>query len=239
MENKRIIGTKISKNECAYYYIDIPIKGIVKEKNDSNIICLNDGFQDLYITLPMDFDRISINNEIELFVRIETYDRDLIKMRGYLNIDLMKYLYERLANVLGVGVFGGSSIINMFIEKGNDPIIGIEQAINNEDVALFHMANGIGSKTAGKIVLELRDKPIPQFVMDIIAKGGIDKEGLDNECLNNDTKEMSNPQKEAIEILKSLGFLSEDINTVLNKMTIDSDWDSMYIVQNAISMLQK
>ena len=159
-------------------------------------------------------------------------------MIGYLNRDLMKYIYERLCTVSGVGPSGGGSLINRFIEKGIDPIIGIEQAINNEDVDLIHKA-GIGSRTAEKVVLELKESPMPQFVIDIIAKGGIAKEEVDKGSLNNDIKEIPVQQKEAVEILKSLGFLSGDINTVLNNMKIDSSWNSMDIVQNAISLLQK
>ncbi len=176
MTYHRIIGMTNGKETGFYKYIDLAMKGVVKEKSNFGSIYLNDGFQDFYIWIPVDRDRIVIGDEIDLYIRTISYDDESIRLFGFLNLDIMKYVFERMGDIPGIAPNGIASIMNMFIENGTDPIIGIEVAAYNNDAHLFSLANGIGSETAERIVSYLKNTPLPQFVKEIIQRGGIDKE---------------------------------------------------------------
>lgn len=86
---------------------------------------------------------------------------DDISLYGFHNRDNLE-IFERLITVSGVGAKGAMSIIST-LEAAE-----LKRAIAFEDAKEISRANGIGKKTAERIILELKDKlaktDIPAYV---------------------------------------------------------------------------
>ena len=86
---------------------------------------------------------------------------DDISLYGFHNRDNLE-IFERLITVSGVGAKGAMSILST-LEAAE-----LKRAIAFEDVKEISRANGIGKKTAERIILELKDKlaktDIPAYV---------------------------------------------------------------------------
>ena len=86
---------------------------------------------------------------------------DDISLYGFHNIDNLE-IFERLITVSGVGAKGAMSILST-LEAAE-----LKRAIAFEDAKEISRANGIGKKTAERIILELKDKlaktDIPAYV---------------------------------------------------------------------------
>lgn len=76
---------------------------------------------------------------------------DDMKLYGFHNKDSLE-LFEKLITVSGVGAKGAMSIIGTFSADE------LKRAIAFEDAKEISRANGIGKKTAERIILELKDK---------------------------------------------------------------------------------
>lgn len=104
-----------------------------------------------------------------------------------------KNMFERLIGISGVGPKAGMAILSSMTL--ND----IATAILSADARAFSKVNGIGPKTAGRIVLELKDK------IDV-------SEAIGGEIL---ASAESTPVAEAMEALISLGYeKSEAVSAV-------------------------
>jgi len=112
-------------------------------------------------------------------------------------------LYKMLINVSGIGPKMGISILSVM--DAND----VRSAIMLQDAKLLSSAPGIGAKTAGRIILELKDRIKPE---DIIfadhSKGNDAHMGI---------------RAEAYEALIGLGISPAKANTALNSVNIDED----------------
>ena len=99
--------------------------------------------------------------------------------------------FKKLITVSGVGAKAAISILSAFsIEQ-------LQQAIVFEDVKTLTKANGIGKKTAERIVLELKDK--------FSASGGADNDvSADGEGAA--TGSVSDSRSEAVSALIALGY---------------------------------
>lgn len=76
---------------------------------------------------------------------------DDISLYGFKQREELDY-FLKLLNVSGVGPKGALAVLTLF-EPGE-----LGQAIVNEDLTALTRAPGIGKKTAGRIILELKDK---------------------------------------------------------------------------------
>ncbi|MCB0836415.1 MAG: Holliday junction branch migration protein RuvA [Bacteroidetes bacterium] len=111
-----------------------------------------------------------------------------------------KLLFEQLISVSGVG---GNTAVTILSSISADDLF---TAIQNEDVTTLKRVKGIGAKTAGRIILELRDKISIEGV-EIVAGVGSQTSGHN--------------KAEALNALASLGFpknqMSKKIDEILQK----------------------
>lgn len=122
-------------------------------------------------------------------------------------------VFMRLINVRGVGP---KSALNILGSISGAQMI---EAIENDDIKRLKMLPGIGAKTAGQIVLDLKGK----FV-------------------SIDTKEtnVDNPVwKETEEALLSMGFKAGQLNGVAKELARKQDLDTSQMLQQALRLLAK
>lgn len=87
---------------------------------------------------------------IKVFTKMIMREDD-VSLYGFSHRDDLK-LFEQLITVNGVGARAALSILSIL------PSEEIKKAIVYQDTALLTRANGVGKKTADRIVLELKDK---------------------------------------------------------------------------------
>ena len=132
-----------------------------------------------------------LGEEVVLYTHLIVREDDL-SLYGFAT-EQEKNMFERLIGISGVGPKAGMAILSSMTL--ND----IATAILSADARAFSKVNGIGPKTAGRIVLELKDK------IDV-------SEAVGGEIL---ASAESAPVAEAMEALISLGYeKSEAVSAV-------------------------
>ena len=113
-----------------------------------------------------------------------------------------KSMFERLISVSGVGPKAGLAILSQMT------IGEIAQALLTADTRAFSRVNGIGPKTAGRIVLELKDKVNIEdavFAPEQLGTGG------------------ATPQGEAVEALMGIGYTKAEAVGAVNAVSALAD----------------
>ncbi|MDD2217118.1 MAG: Holliday junction branch migration protein RuvA [Eubacteriales bacterium] len=127
------------------------IKGTLSEKLENSVIVDNGGIG--YEIFVPDNSNVYLINEKES-VKLYTYmavREDDMSLYGFSDKEGLK-LFRLLITVSGVGAKAGMALLSAM------PPAELRKAIAFEDTALLTKANGIGKKTAQRIVLELKDK---------------------------------------------------------------------------------
>lgn len=120
-------------------------------------------------------------------------------------------LFELLITVNGVGAKAGMSIM------GTLPPSALKRAIATGDVKAISAANGVGKKTAERIILELKDKV-----------GSFDEEISDGEGLYIPT---SDERDEAVTALMALGYTKNEATSAVGKVKDENLTCEDYIKQ--------
>jgi len=107
---------------------------------------------------------IAGQTEIELYTH--TYVReDTLALYGFLEIDELE-MFELLISISGIGPKAALSILTIANPKT------IRTAILNDDESILTRVSGIGKKTAGRVILELKNKVVdmPAYEKNQISK---------------------------------------------------------------------
>ena len=160
-------------------------------------------------------------------VKVHTYYRvmeDDISIFGFNTSEELR-LFELLISVSGVGAKTAITMLGT-MEPGDFAI-----AIITEDINTLKKLPGIGAKTAGRIVLELKDKLKKERQIEelSVAVDGINKIKT---VVEKDTK-----LEEAFTALQVLGYNSKDIEKVMER--IDSSLSLEEIIRAGIKELAK
>jgi Holliday junction DNA helicase RuvA len=199
------------------------IKGEIADITEDNLVleCNNIGYN---IRIPY-----SVAQKlpgIGATVKIYTYTsvrEDAFNLFGFLSRDDLE-IYKMLIAVNGIGPKGALSILSAM--SADD----LRFAIISGDSKAISKAQGIGNKSAERIILELKDK-IKMFSIedasDNIAVSGV--------IAGND---MSNPARnEAIEALTALGYSPTEALKAIKQVEISEDMDSGAILKAALKFI--
>ena len=126
------------------------IKGLLIEKSPTEVVIEVNGIgYSINISLNT-FSKLGNNESIKLFTH-QIIKEDSHSLYGFFEKS-ERFLFVKLISVSGVGA---STARTMLSSLSPNEIIS---AISNGDVKLIQSIKGIGSKTAQRIILELRDK---------------------------------------------------------------------------------
>lgn len=166
----------IERSDKMYEYI----KGIYIGFSKDYLVLENNDIGYKIYTSGNTIANIKANGEkIKLFTK-QIVREDFIGLYGFLTDEELE-LFDILLSVNGVGPKAALSILSLSSPQG------IKKIIVNEDVKILVKAQGIGAKTAKRILLELKDK----F-------------NIEND--NNDIEGFEDVEREIIEALMSLGY---------------------------------
>lgn len=146
---------------------------------------------------------------------------DSIKLFGFIDAS-EKEFFLLLTSVQGVGSKGAFSLLSTFSQSD------LSLAIASGDGKTISKANGIGAKTALRIITELKDKVENCLVENV------------NNCVVN-TSSNNSISNDAISALVNLGYAKMDVAVVVSKIIKKSSDDVSFdrIVREALKELSK
>jgi Holliday junction DNA helicase RuvA len=158
-------------------------------------------------------------------VKIYTYTsvkEDAFNLFGFLSKDDLE-VYKMLIAVNGIGPKGALSILSAM--SADD----LRFAIISGDAKAIAKAQGVGNKSAERIILELKDK-IKMFGADDSIDSGIVGEELAADTSNQ-------ARNEAIEALTALGYSPSDALKAVKRADITDDMDSGAILKATLKVI--
>lgn len=192
-------------------------KGIIADKEeDALIIDVNNiGYR---IYCPKD---MIINHLGGESITVYTYTcvrEDAFILYGFGSKEDLE-LFKLLITVSGIGPKMGLGILSVM------DCNSIRSAIISQNAKLLSSAPGIGAKTAGRIILELKDKINPADIINSLAKE------------NNENSKVLAIRNEAYEALVGLGISPLNANNALNQVEIDENSKIEVVIKQLLSKL--
>lgn len=194
------------------------IKGTLVKKNPTSVIVDVGGIRlGIPITLAT-FEKIpNPNQPVELLTYLHVRE-DIMVLYGFYD-DHERDVFMQLNSISGIGPRSAMNILS-----GTDPI-EFKKKIIDSDVASLTSIPGIGTKTAKRIIVELKDKFTDQDT-------GSD---LDFLLVSDDKDKIDDVMK----VLVSLGYKRSAINQVIKKLVTEDDLDDNIedIIKGALKLL--
>lgn len=187
------------------------VSGIVEYVDTEKVVVDNNG---IGIAVFMTNDDLSVIGEGEE-IKIHTYfnvKEDAMQLYGFLNKESLE-LFKLLLTVSKVGPKGALSILSTC------PAEMLKMAIVSGDSKTIATANGIGAKTAERVVLELKDKIEIEGVEDIVA----DSSSVDS-ALTNDV----------VDALVELGYSKSESLSTVKRIELSEDMSEEDILKKAL-----
>lgn len=196
------------------------IKGEIIDISEDNLVleCNNIGYN---IRIPLSVAQRLPG--IGATVKIYTYTsvrEDAFNLFGFLSKDDLE-IYKKLIAVNGIGPKGALSILSAM--SADD----LRFAILSGDAAAIAKAQGVGKKSAERIILELRDK------VQFMGSAATDLEVL----TSSDTTAETNAKNEAIEALTSLGYSPSDALRAVRQIELTEDMDAGTVLKQALKII--
>ena len=189
------------------------VRGTIKQKKDNYVIVENAGIGYKIFVSEEILSKYGTDDEVSLYTH-QYVKEDALNLFGFLDMEALD-LFEKLIAVSGIGP---KTALGVFAVAS---IADIKSAIINEDASILKKVSGIGSKTAERIVLELKNK----------IAGLVGHEGVRS------SEEME-ADSDAVDALVSLGYQAKQVREALKK--IDSEIkDSGQKVKAALKLLTK
>lgn len=138
------------------------------------------------------FGKIAGAQDISLFIHTHVRE-DALSLYGFLTAEELE-MFELLISISGIGPKAGIGILSIATPKT------IKTAILNEDPSILTKVSGIGKKTAGRVILELKNK-----VAD----------------LTTGEKEEATIDSDAIEALLTMGYSVTEARDALKSISLD------------------
>lgn len=178
------------------------IKGTLEEKNkDSIVIDVNGIGYRIYLSDQSLMKLGELGDVIKVYTHYHVRE-DNISLYGFLSNEELK-MFELLIQVSGIGAKTAIAMLSNITPSA------FAVAIITDDVKTLTKIPGVGSKSAGRMILELKDK--------LKTEDAISKETPANMNKSNNENE-----EEAVQALQILGYNKNVINKVLEKLQLEN-----------------
>lgn len=184
------------------------IKGILQEVREDKIVIENNGMgYNILVPGSIIEELPAPGSEIKIYTYMHVRE-DAMQLFGFRTYE-EKEMFKMLITVNGVGPKGALAILTCM------DVDSLKFAIISEDSKSIAKSQGIGAKTASKVVLELKDKCDIGDVLDRSL-------GNEKELVDDRNKAVGNA-KDAIEALMALGYSSTEASSAVRKVSISED----------------
>jgi Holliday junction DNA helicase RuvA len=191
------------------------LKGELAEVKENYVVLEvgNIGYE-VYLSSSAIMGLPSKGSEIKLFTYLHVRE-DAIGLFGFLTKDDLE-MFKLLITVNGIGPKGALGILSAISADE------IRFAVLAEDVKTIAKAPGIGNKTAGKMILELKDK----FKLETAFE-----QRLLNQSDNKGGSGIFSKREEAIQALTVLGYSGSDALKIVNLIEITEEMTAEEILK--------
>lgn len=198
------------------------IKGTLEEITEDNIVVETGGIGYNVRVSTTTADLLpGIGNEVKVYTYTLVRE-DALSLYGFLTRDDLA-IFKKLITVNGIGPKGGLAILSVMNADA------LRFAIMAGDAKAIAKAPGVGSKTAERVILDLRDKisledTLSGFGEPVSGPGSLSSgSGQDNIM-----------KKEAIEALVALGYSASDAAAAVKKVEVAEDTTVESILKAAL-----
>ncbi len=197
------------------------IEGIVEEVTEKYAVIDNQGIgYEIYMP-SASLAKLVHHENIKIYTYYSSTDNGTF-LYGFLTKE-EKRLFLLLISVSGVGPKGAMAILSVLTPED------LTYAIIGENVKAITAANGIGTKAAQKIIVELKDKlDLGATIESSLAKGQAANDSSTGAMKNN-----------VLSGLTALGFSSSDAIKALNEVEIDENTTEETLLKAALLKLKR
>lgn len=191
------------------------IKGIITEIGENTVVLENSGMgYEVFCSTRTLGELSHLKDTVKLYIH-EQIKEDSHDLYGFYHSE-EREVFRKLISVSGIGPKGGMQVLNMY------SVQEIIEIIMEQDSKAMSKVNGIGPKTAQRIILELKDSIGKLYVPDLslLQTGLKDKES----------------GKEAIEALEALGYSQQEAKKAVEAVD-DYHSNSETLIRKALSIL--
>lgn len=196
------------------------IKGELVELTDNDIVLDHDGMGFLIMMPASILAKLpAIGSELKVHTYLYVKE-DALDLYGFLTKDDLK-VFRLLITVSGIGPKGALAILSTMSPDD------LRFAVLAGDSKTISKAPGIGSKTAQKLIIELKDKLKIEDVLDGGADGGYEPQSDMGDTA----------AAEAVMALTALGYSSADATRAVRQVDGGADMDSEALLKAALKKL--
>ncbi len=157
-----------------------------------------------------------VGNEVKIYTYLYVRE-DVLQLYGFLTKDQLD-MFKLLITVNGIGPKGALGILTVM------DVDTLRLAILSDDAKSIAKSPGIGAKTAGKLILELKDKC---HLEDILDSGG------DRTSPLAETAD-SGARNDAIQALVALGYSASEAAAAVRKVKVSEDMSVEDILKQSL-----
>lgn len=157
-----------------------------------------------------------VGNEVKIYTYLYVRE-DVLQLYGFLTKDQLD-MFKLLITVNGIGPKGALGILTVM------DVDALRLAILSDDAKSIAKSPGIGAKTAGKLILELKDKC---HLEDILDSGG------DRTSPLAETAD-SGARNDAIQALVALGYSASEAAAAVRKVKVSEDMSVEDILKQSL-----
>lgn len=197
------------------------IKGVVEYIQDDRVILENNGIGYQIFTTQMVIQRLTDIKEVKLYTYLHVRE-DELSLFGFLSKEELD-TFQLLLSVNGVGPKAALAVLSVLTVQE------LTYAVMSGDVKAITKANGVGSKGANRIIMELKDKLKIEDVLE---------EGLRNNVTASQRDgEKSDSISDTVLALVSLGYSETEALRGVNRVVGAADMDSEALLKQALKNL--
>ena len=198
------------------------IKGELAEITAEDLIVVEAGGIGYNVRVPGQM--IDYLPEIGEQVKVYTYlyvREDIFMLYGFLTRDDLG-IFKLLIGVSGIGPKGALAILSVMSTDD------LRFAVLADDAKAIAKAPGVGSKTAQRLIIELKDK---------LRLEDAFEQKLENQAALPSKNELKGKKQEAVEALVSLGYSSSEALKVLSQIVITEESSVEDILKQALKQM--
>lgn len=197
------------------------IKGELAEINENYIVIENGNIgYEVFLPTSSILELPPRKSTIKIYTYLHVRE-DIFCLYGFLSKDDLE-MFKLLITVNGIGPKGALGMLSGLTADE------IRFAVLAEDAKSIAKAPGIGPKTAGKIILELKDK---------IKLDTAFEQKLANQATKPSTDSIYGRREEAIEAITTLGYSASDAFKLVNQIDITDDMTTEDILKLCLKKL--
>lgn len=183
------------------------VKGKLDTVTENSIVVENNGIGfEILVPLSVVSNLPQTGNEVKIYTY--TYVReDALQLYGFLTKDELA-MFKLLITVNGIGPKGALGILSVMDADA------LRFAILADDAVSISKAPGVGKKTAGKLILELKDKMDFEEAVENVLDQGQASAGA------GDASDGGVAANEAIQALVALGYTSTEAVKAVKKVAV-------------------